>query len=70
VSLDSTPDLCEGWTPAAIGADRRWLDYRTKLRPAGSWAVVGTSFGLAMHSQASATDGFPVPCELFDNKVC
>jgi hypothetical protein len=54
----------------AIGADRRWLDYRAKLRPAGSWAVVGTSIGLALHSQASAPDGSPVPCELFGNKVC
>jgi hypothetical protein len=52
-----------------IGADRRRLDYQAKLRPAGSWAVVGTSIGLALHSQASAPEGSPVPCALFGNKV-
>ncbi len=54
----------------AIGADRRWLYYRAKLKPAGSWAVVGTSIGLALHSQASASCGSPIPCELFDSEVC
>jgi hypothetical protein len=32
--------------------------------------VVGTSIGLALHTQVSAPDGSPVPCELFGNKVC
>ena len=54
----------------AIGADRRWLGCQAKLRPAGSWAVVCTFIGLALHFRASSPGRSQVPYERFGNKVC